>query len=59
MIDKDKAVLTKDGEVESFTLKVGGQSFRCSCGANCFHKPDKTNINIYRCNSCNLTYESY
>lgn len=58
-IDKTKEVLTEDGKVESFTLTVGGKPFRCECGANCFHKPYRTNLNVYRCNGCNKTYEAY
>lgn len=57
-IDKTKAVLTEDGKIESFTLTVGGKSFRCQCGANCFHKPDRNDLDKYRCNSCNTTYQA-
>lgn len=57
-IDKSKAVLNNDGDVESFTIKVKGKSFYCVCKANVFHKPDKTNLNLYKCNSCGTCYDS-
>lgn len=52
------AVLDEDGKVKSFTISLEGKNFRCRCGANCFHKPDKKNLQIYRCNGCGLTYTS-
>lgn len=58
MIDKTKAVLDEDGEVESFMVTMKGKSFHCRCGANCFHKPDREKDNLYRCNSCDTTYEA-
>ena len=57
-IDKTKAVLTEDGKIKSFTLIVGGKDFFCKCGCNCFHKPDRTDLNKYRCNSCDITYKA-
>ncbi|QAX98282.1 hypothetical protein EcSzw1_67 [Escherichia phage EcSzw_1] len=57
--DKFKnAVRTEDGKVESFTLKVGGKPFHCRCGANCFHKPNKDDLELYTCNSCDTWYHS-
>lgn len=57
-IDKSQAVLDEEGDVKSFTIKVEGSQFRCRCGANCFHKPDRENLDLYRCNSCYTTYEA-
>lgn len=57
--DKFKnAVRTEDGKVESFILKVGGKPFHCRCGANCFHKPNKDDLGLYACNSCDTWYHS-
>ena len=35
-------------------LEVGGKSFRCSCGANVFHKGPKKGLWI--CNGCHQEY---
>lgn len=56
MIDKSKAVLDEDGDVKTIVLKVAGKSFHCRCGANCFHHPDKENLDLYTCNSCGTSY---
>lgn len=57
--DKFKnAVRTEDGNVKSFILNVGGKPFRCRCGANCFHKPNKDDLELYACNSCDTWYHS-
>lgn len=57
--DKFKnAVRTEDGKVESFVLTVGGKPFDCRCGANCFHKPNKEDLNLFACNSCDTWYHS-
>lgn len=52
------AVLTEDGELETFILRVDGKLFRCRCGSNCFHKPDKNDLELYECNACNTWYHS-
>lgn len=60
-IDYSKAVLHEDGTLHNFTLKVAGVAYHCpmhECGCNCFHKPDRTDLNIYRCNSCGATFEA-
>lgn len=44
----------KDGKLENFMVKVKGQTFRCSCGSNVFHKPDDRDLNLYRCNGCSV-----
>lgn len=36
-------------EILNFTLKVAGKPFRCSCGCNVFHKPEKENPEKYEC----------
>lgn len=56
-IDKSQAVLDENRDIKTFTLKVEGEQFHCRCGANCFHKPDRESLEIYRCNSCYTTYE--
>lgn len=53
---KEEPVTTEDGKIESFTLKVGGEDFFCKCGCNCFHKPDKTRLNVFECNICQIRY---
>ena len=46
-----------DGKVESFLVRVNGESFSCTgCGCNVFHKPDKRNLDMYKCNSCGTIY---
>jgi len=52
------AVKTEDGKLENFMVKLAGKSYRCNCGCNVFHKPDKTRLDIYRCNSCCETFET-
>lgn len=52
------AVLNKDGTVKSFTISCHGEDIHCSiCGANCFHKPDKKDMSIYKCNTCDTKYK--
>lgn len=55
-MNKEEPVTTEDGKIESFTLRVGGKDFFCKCGSNCFHKPDKTRLNVFECNSCQIRY---
>jgi len=52
------AVTNADGSLENFMPRVGGKSFRCECGCNLFHKPDKMHQEIYECNGCGARYES-
>lgn len=40
--------------MENSMLKVGGQHFRCACGANVFHKGVKPGLWI--CNGCGAEY---
>lgn len=51
-------VLTVDNCVENFMPMVGGVPFRCSCGCNVFHKPDRRFPEIYECNACTTQYSS-
>ena len=46
------AVCNDDGTLRNFTLRIDGKSFRCECGCNVFHKPDRNNVNLYKCNGC-------
>ena len=51
-------VRTPDGNIEQFTLKVGGKPFRCSCGCNVFHKPDRRRLDLFECNACGTWFEA-
>ena len=53
-----KAVLNDDGTLHNFMLKLDGKSFRCECGCNVFHKPDRKHLEIYECNGCALRFET-
>ena len=55
---RDDPVLMADGDLHQWTLKIGGRNYRCKCGCNVFHKPDKGKLMVYRCNSCNYTFET-
>lgn len=57
--DESEPVRMEDGSVENFTVrKTNGTLYRCSCGANVFHKPDRENLDIYRCNGCGKEFEA-
>lgn len=59
--DYSKAVLNEDGTLHNFILTIQGTNYRCpieNCGCNVFHKPDRDDLNIYRCNSCGTTFEA-
>lgn len=51
-------VLTEKGEVEQFTLRTNGKSFRCDCGCNVFYKPNRLQPELYECNCCEAQYEA-
>jgi hypothetical protein len=51
-------VRNADGSLQQFMPKVGGRPFRCRCGVNVFHKPDRTQPRIFRCNGCGTDYEA-
>lgn len=40
-----------------YTLRIDGNSFRCECGCNVFHKPDKNDANLYMCNGCGQRFD--
>lgn len=46
------AVCNDDGTLRNFTLRIDGKIFRCECGCNVFHKPDRNDVNLYKCNGC-------
>jgi hypothetical protein len=48
-------IKNEDGSIKAFMVKVDGDSFRCECGANCFHKYEGEPHNFY-CNACDMTY---
>jgi hypothetical protein len=49
-------VLVEGGAIEMFTVNVDGGKFRCGCGCNVFHKPDRTQLSLYECNGCGNHY---
>ena len=51
-------VRTADGRIENFTVRIAGKSYRCTCGANVFHKPDRTEPELYECNGCGQQFEA-
>lgn len=53
----ENAVKDSEGNLENFTLAVGGKDFVCECGCNVLHKPNKNDLNIYKCNCCNTTFK--
>jgi hypothetical protein len=57
--DKHKnSVKDEDGSLYNFTPRINGTMFRCSCGCNVFHKPNKEDLDLYKCNGCGTLYES-
>jgi hypothetical protein len=50
----------KDGKLEEFTLKTHGSDnfFYCDYGCNVFHKPDKEDLDLYKCNACGYEYRA-
>jgi hypothetical protein len=55
----DTRVLNSDGTLHNFTLKMEGKPFRCQCGCNVFHKPNKNKLTLYQCNACETQFEAY
>lgn len=51
-------VLNPDGSKAQFLPKINGVGFRCNCGCNVFHKPDRKIPSIYECNACGIEYET-
>lgn len=52
-----EAVRLPDGSIENFTIRINGRLFKCNCGCNVFHKPDRKHLNIYECNACKTRFE--
>lgn len=49
-----------DSEIKNHAmmLTVNGKNFRCTCGANVFHRPrPNTESKIIYCNGCETVYE--
>lgn len=58
---EDKApqpLLAEDGKLHNFTLRIAGKPYRCACRCNVFHKPDRTNLELYECNACGQQFEA-
>ena len=51
-------LLKEDGSLHQSTLKLNGVSYRCHCGCNVFHHPDKESLNLYECNSCKEVFDT-
>ena len=45
-----------DGSIENFMPRIDGKTFRCACGCNVFHKPDRKRPEVYQCNGCDVRY---
>lgn len=57
--DEEEQPVLLNGQVEQFIVNtVGGHSFFCQCGCNVFHKPDRTDLDVYQCNSCGTRYRA-
>ena len=54
----DNPVLNEDGSLHQFTLNIEGKPYRCKCGCNVFHKPNKEKLMVYQCNSCKEIFET-
>lgn len=54
-IETEELERNPDGTLHQYLVKEAGQSFRCGCGCNVFHKrvgePE-----TYICNSCDIEY---
>ena len=57
LLKEDNSTRTFDGTVPGIMPVVNGKTFICSCGCNVFHKPYKTQQNLYCCNACGILYE--
>ncbi len=58
VINYDNAVKTADGKLDNFMIRLSEKPYRCECGCNVFHKPNKDRMDIFRCNSCGVTFET-
>jgi DNA-directed RNA polymerase subunit RPC12/RpoP len=58
---EDKAphpLLDVDDKLHNFTLRIAGKPYRCPCGCNVFHKPDREHLDQYQCNGCGQQFEA-
>lgn len=51
-------LLKEDGSLHQSTLKFNGVRYRCRCGCNVFHHPDKECLSLYECNSCKEVFDT-
>lgn len=58
MTSEIKKPVMLNGEIESFTIKISGKLACCpDCRyCNVFHKPDETNLDLFKCNSCGCEF---
>lgn len=57
MEEFENAVKNEDGSLYNTWVKLpDGKRFRCDCGCELFHKPDKNDLDLYCCNSCGTHY---
>jgi len=54
----NEPLLKEDGSLHQVMLKIAGKPYRCHCGCNVFHHPDKENLSLYECNSCKAVFSS-
>ena len=40
---------------ENFMVHIGGETFRCECGCNVFHKWEDEDL-VFVCNGCRALY---
>ncbi len=55
--EKKGPLLDEDGKILSVTVRIEGKHYRCLCGCNVFHHPDKNDKNLYKCNACGQQFE--
>lgn len=52
-------LVDENGKLIESMIKLDGKPFRCECGCNVFHRPDRDAPEIYQCNCCDNTFEGY
>jgi hypothetical protein len=55
---EEEPLINGDGSLYNTTLKVAGKPYRCECGCNVFHHPDKTDMDLYQCNGCDNRFSA-
>ena len=55
-LKETEPLLNQNGSLYNVMAKVKGEAFRCECGCNVFHHPDKDDLSKYECNSCEARY---